>query len=195
MDWDEVVKHTLLEEQEGKEVWEKLQAKELTCADLSDEQFGTLGEYFMGEMLGDSHAAMNARMIQMHGEEGEEEIHIAMGKQISGCDTSATPTNVEGAWMPMMGAINDDGSVSFFGNSLGHGHMGYWGYNSNLGAVGWFFMMFILWALMAFALLRFLRWLTKRNKSSVSPLDVLKERYARGDIDKETFEKMKKDLV
>ncbi|HEY9584512.1 MAG TPA: hypothetical protein VJI33_02970, partial [Candidatus Paceibacterota bacterium] len=39
-DWDAVVEHTLREEQEGKEVWDKLQAKELTCENLSDEQFG-----------------------------------------------------------------------------------------------------------------------------------------------------------
>src|SRR3990167_11213175 len=59
-DWEEVVEHTLREEQEGKEVWNKLQANELACGNFSDEQFGVLGEYFMGQMAGDSHAAMNA---------------------------------------------------------------------------------------------------------------------------------------
>ena len=88
-DWDAVVEHTLREEQEGREVWDKLQAKELACENLSDEQFGVLGEYFMGQMAGDSHAAMNAMMIQTHGEEGEKQIHIVMGKRLSGCDTSA----------------------------------------------------------------------------------------------------------
>ena len=43
--------HTAREEAEGKAVWEKLQAKELTCKDLSDDNFGTLGEYFMGQMF------------------------------------------------------------------------------------------------------------------------------------------------
>src|SRR3989344_6750854 len=63
-DWEEIVEHTAREEQEGKEVWDKLQAKELTCDNLGDEQFGVLGEYFMGQMAGESHAAMNAMMIQ-----------------------------------------------------------------------------------------------------------------------------------
>src|SRR3989338_1670163 len=67
-DWEEVLEHTLREEQEGKELWEKLQAKEVNCADLSDHDFGTLGEYFMGTMMGDSHTAMNAMMMQVHGE-------------------------------------------------------------------------------------------------------------------------------
>ena len=49
-DWDAVVEHTLREEQEGKEVWNKLQTNELACESLNDEQFGVLGEYFMGQM-------------------------------------------------------------------------------------------------------------------------------------------------
>src|SRR3989344_911387 len=76
VDWNEVIDHTAREEQEGKELWNKLQAKETVCADLNDEQYGVLGEYFMGTMAGDSHAAMNAMMIQAHGEDGEEQIHI-----------------------------------------------------------------------------------------------------------------------
>src|SRR3989338_8325577 len=89
VDWNEVVEHTTREEQEGKELWNKLQVKEAACADLNDEQYGVLGEYFIGQMAGDSHAAMNAMMIQAHGEDGEEQIHIVMGKRLSGCDTSA----------------------------------------------------------------------------------------------------------
>src|SRR3989344_3973058 len=78
VDWKEVVEHTAREEQEGKGLWDTLQAKEIACENLSDEQFGVLGEYFMGQMAGESHAAMNAMMIQAHGEDGEEQIHIVM---------------------------------------------------------------------------------------------------------------------
>src|SRR3989344_7189288 len=75
VNWNEVVEHTAREEQEGKELWNKLQAKEVACENLNDEQYGVLGEYFMGTMAGDSHAAMNAMMIQTHGEDGEKQIH------------------------------------------------------------------------------------------------------------------------
>src|SRR3990172_5359585 len=102
VDWNEVVEHTTREEQEGKDVWNKLQAKDVACADLNDEQYGVLGEYFMGQMAGESHAAMNAMMIQAHGEDGEEQIHIVMGKRLSGCDTSAAFPAIIGGWMPMM---------------------------------------------------------------------------------------------
>ena len=112
-DWEEVVEHTTREEQEGKELWDKLQAKEVACENLNDEQYGVLGEYFMGQIAGNSHAAMNAMMIQAHGEDGEEQIHIAMGKRLSGCDTSAAFPAGSGGWMPMMNRMG--GGWSFAG--------------------------------------------------------------------------------
>src|SRR3989344_6541629 len=81
--------HTAREEAEGKAIWGKLQTKELTCKDLSDDNFETLGEYFMGQMIGDFHEAMNNMMIQMMDEKGEKQMHVVMGKRLSGCDTSA----------------------------------------------------------------------------------------------------------
>src|SRR3990167_4322305 len=71
--------HTALEEAEGKDVWEKLQAKQLDCKDVSEEGFEALGEYFMGQMMGDAHAAMNTMIVQMMGEAGEEQMHGVMG--------------------------------------------------------------------------------------------------------------------
>src|SRR3989344_144759 len=47
--------HTAREEAEGKEVWQKMERKEVGCKNLTDEQFAVLGEYFMGEMTGDAH--------------------------------------------------------------------------------------------------------------------------------------------
>src|SRR3989338_5447211 len=81
--------HTAREEAEGKEIWGKLQTGELKCEGLSDENFGALGEYFMGQMAGDSHEAMNNMMIRMMGEEGEEAMHVAMGKRMSECEPNA----------------------------------------------------------------------------------------------------------
>lgn len=102
VDWSAIVEHTRQGEREGKILLDKLQTKETVCTDLLDEQFDQLGEYFMGQMMGDSHAAMNAMMIQMHGEEGEEQIHVVMGKRLSGCDSSAAFPMGGDAWMPMM---------------------------------------------------------------------------------------------
>src|SRR3989338_812180 len=82
VDWNEVVEHTAREEQEGKELWDKLQAKEGACENLRDEQ-----------------------------------IHIVMGKRLSGCDTSAIFPAISGGWMPMMNMMWGGWSSPFGNNS------------------------------------------------------------------------------
>ena len=192
-DWDAVVEHTLREEQEGKEVWNKLQTNELACENLSDEQFGVLGEYFMGQMAGDSHAAMNAMMIQTH---GEEQIHIVMGKRLSGCDTSAAFPAGSGGWMPMMnmmwgGWSSPSGSNNSTNNMMNFGF-------EPLNGFGWIFMT-LWWVLTIAGIVVLTKWLTSRSRGThnheKSALEVLKERYAKGEIDKKEFEEKKKDLV
>jgi len=206
-DWDAVVEHTLREEQEGKELWDKLQAKELTCENLSDEQFGVLGEYFMGQMAGESHAAMNAMMIQAHGEEGEEQIHIVMGKRLSGCDTSAAFPAGSGGWMPMMNPVRNGASngvnmmwggwSSPFGSNNSTNNMMNFGFGP-FGGFGWIFMV-LWWVLIIAGIVALIKWLMSQSRGThnheKSALEVLKERYAKGEIDKKEFEEKKKDLV
>jgi len=194
VDWEEVVEHTVREEQEGKELWNKLQAKEVVCADINDEQYGVLGEYFMGQMAGDSHAAMNAMMIQAHGEDGEEQIHIVMGKRLSGCDTSAAFPAISGGWMPMMN-IMWGGWTSPFSNNSTNNMMNF-GFGP-FGGFGWIFMI-LWWVLIISGIVALIKWLTSQSRSGdnrgKSALDVLKERYAKGEIDKKEFEEKKRDL-
>ena len=195
-DWNEVVEHTAREEQEGKELWNKLQAKEIVCENLGDEQYGVLGEYFMGQMAGDSHAAMNAMMIQAHGEDGEEQIHIVMGKRLSGCDTSAAFPAISGGWMPMM-SMMWGGWSSPFGSNNSTNNMMNFGFGP-FGGFGWIFMI-LWWVLIIAGIVALIKWLTGQSRGThhneKSALDVLKERYAKGEIDKKEFEEKKKDLV
>ncbi len=185
--------HTAREEAEGKIVWEKLQAKEISCADLSDENFGTLGEYFMGTMTGDSHAAMNAMMIQMHGEEWEEQIHIIMGKRLSGCDTSAAFPGGSSGWPSMMtGMWSFPSELNQTSNSMmNFGFMPF-------GWFGWIFMV-LWWVLIIVGIVALIKWLAGQSHGShnheKSSLDILQERYAKGEINKTEFEEKKKDLI
>lgn len=171
--------HTAREEAEGKAVWKKLQAKELICEDLSDDNFGTLGEYFMGQMVGASHKAMNNMMIQMMGENGEEQMHVAMGKRLSGCDTSAAIPSQGVGFMPMMQMM-----------------MGGW--SSPFGGFGWIFMI-LWWVLIIAGIVALIRWLIGQSRGiydhQKSPLEILKERYAKSEIDRKEFEDKKKDLT
>lgn len=162
--------HTAREEAEGKEIWEKLQAKQLECKNLTDDNFEVLGEYFMGQMAGGSHEVMNNMMVRMMGEEGEKQMHIAMGKRNSGCDTS---------FIPMMG--------SGFSNMMGG-----WG---GFGIFGWLFML-LFWLLVILGVVALIRYLAKSvsSRDNKTPLDILKERYARGEINKKEFEEKKKGL-
>jgi len=198
--------HTAREEQEGKETWEKLQSKQIECKNLTDEQYGSLGEYFMGQSIGNTqrHALMNQMMTNMMGEEGEEQAHIAMGKRMSGCDPNASlPQNMMGGgMMPMMMSMMMAPLRQGFEGQGGGGNpmMGYGGWNNMMGGfglLGWIPML-LFWILLILGVVALLRYLGGSGRSSDkgrSPLDILKERYAKGEIDKKEFEQMKKDLV
>src|SRR3989338_177020 len=187
--------HTAREEAEGKAIWEELQAKQAGCADLSDEDFGALGEYFMGQMMGDSHEAMNAMMTQMLGKEGEEQMHVVMGKRLSGCDTSAAYPSQGAGFLPMMQMMMG-GWSSPSGLKQGNNSMMNFGL-SPFGGFGWIFMI-LWWVLIIAGIIALIKWLMAQSHGShgheKSPLEILKERYAKGEIDKKKFDERKKDL-
>ena len=177
--------HTASEETEGKEIWEKLQAKQLECKNLTDEKYGALGEYFMGQSIGNTqrHALMNQMMTSMMGEESEEQMHIAMGKRLSGCEPNAPVPSSGVGFMPMMWMMGGGGNPMM-------------GWGGSFGIFGWITMIafWLLLILGVIALILYLGGSGKRNDEGKSPLDILKERYARGEIDKKEFEERKKDL-
>jgi putative membrane protein len=83
------------------------------------------------------------------------------------------------------------------GSHMGPGMMGGWG-------MGWFGMIFMLifWVLVIVGLIFLIKWLIQTTKkepeamhSGSRALDILKERYARGEINKEEFEEKKRVLA
>jgi putative membrane protein len=59
--------------------------------------------------------------------------------------------------------------------------------------------MVLFWGLVIFGILSLINWTRRGGEESVaqeeSPLEILKRRYARGEIDRREFEERKRDLV
>ena len=76
------------------------------------------------------------------------------------------------------------------------GDMGYgWGWGMGFGMIS----MVLFWVIVILGIVVLVRWIGGSAASSAAPpsktpLDILKERYARGDIDKQEFEEKKRDL-
>jgi putative membrane protein len=77
----------------------------------------------------------------------------------------------------------------FWGMHPMWGMWGAWGF-------GMMLMMLAFWGLIIVGLVLGLRWLLTQGRESRSDtaLDILRQRYARGEIDKEEFEARKRDL-
>jgi len=61
------------------------------------------------------------------------------------------------------------------------------------GVLGFLIMVFF-WALIIAGIVALVRYLRASKLPTKTPLEILKERYAKGEITKEEFEKMKTDL-
>lgn len=204
---------TAQEEAQGKIIYDNLQANKVSCSNISDNDFELLGDYYMGQMMGSSHAAMDALMTQRIGENNNRLMHIAFGKRLSGCDTSASFPSQGVGFLPMMGIMgnwstynnNDNYNPpnnfnSMMGNYFGNSMMGF-GYGYGAGWLG-VILMILFWVLVIVAIVAFVGWLvrqakitTHNNDNGNQAIDILKERYAKGEINKEEFKAKKKDLA
>jgi hypothetical protein len=95
---------------QGGTLYQKMQSKEMSCAQATDADFELMGEYFMEQnMPMADHDMMNDRLKTMMGDEGEETVHMNIGKHGSKCDAS-------GEAMGMMGGHD----MNMNGMEMGH---------------------------------------------------------------------------
>ena len=74
---------------------------------------------------------------------------------------------------------------------------GGWGVSNMMGWFGGGIMMLVFWVLFIIFIVWIVREISGKNSRSRSDsnvLEILKERYAKGEIDKKEFEEKKKDL-
>ena len=77
--------------QTGQDLYSKFQSKQTSCSQLRDGDFEKIGEYLMNQSFGgnsNAHIQMNNTMKQMIGENGEEQMHIRLAKNATGCSTN-----------------------------------------------------------------------------------------------------------
>ncbi len=72
----------------------------------------------------------------------------------------------------------------------------WWGWGMGFGWIS----MILFWGLVAFAIVALVKWLTPQSPGGASPrertpLEILEQRYARGEIDREEFEQKRRDLA
>jgi putative membrane protein len=99
------------------------------------------------------------------------------------------------AWWPILAIVERSGALSAQGRMYEwhwEMHPMWWGWG-----IGMMAMMFLFWALVIVGLIVGIRWLLGQGKAtrSDSALEILRQRYARGEINKEEFESKKKDLL
>lgn len=168
--------------------------QKLNISKISDDEWERLGDAAMElQHPGKAHEMMD----QMMGGEGSEslrQVHINMGKAYLGYGQNYGYGMMGGN---MMGNWNNNtkndqrGGGSYMMGNYGYNPMGYYG-----GGFG-FIAIILFWGLIIFGVVVLLKWVLSQSKISTqgkSTLDIIKERYAKGEIDKKEFEEMKKDL-
>ena len=189
------------EAQQGAKVLRNLQADKASCTSLATEDFDHVGEYVMERMLGSAttHEAMNRQMVAMMGASGETQAHVYMGQRFAGCASGRAPTAF-GAMMGMMGAgmmgsaSGASGSSSMMGGSsertaamMGSGSRNdSWSSGDTVMVV----LMGLLLAVVAGVLVAWHPW----RRPDVTPLETLRQRFARGDIDQGEFDRLRRAL-
>ena len=166
---------------------EEIIKQKIPCENLTEEQLEVLGDYYMEQMHpGELHEIMDERM----GGEGSEslrQVHINMGRAFYCGDNGAMPS---GMMNMMMGRnIIGEGGYGMMANNFGYSMIG------NFTPFGWgfgFIFMIIFWGLIIWLIVWLVMKLTKQK--SETPLEILKKRFAKGEITKEEFEDMKKKL-
>lgn len=185
---------TYTHENEIKEGKNLVESK-ITCDKLNNEQLEAIGEYLMEQMHpGESHKTIHQMMGMEEETEYHRRFHINMAKMMYCGQSGMMGGGMMG--MPMMTGDWSNPKGFNFNNSMMASMMNF----GSWGVWGWLGLIFMIlfWVLIVLGIVVLIKWLVNQLsgiKKEKSALDILKERYAKGEISKEEFEEKKKDLT
>ncbi len=184
-----------------KEILSALQLNKISCADLSRNNFESLGRYFVSEKFSSSLAHFYEHLNFILGDSGAKQYLISFGFRKSGCSVSTKkdlPPYIENSMKA--GIPNDLNSKNSIQKKSLPGIL-YYGYSNeydvNYGRCEYrfFFLIFLLIGVIFFGYLLYRNIIHNCGKcNSENAIRIIKERFARGEIDQFEFEEMKRLL-
>lgn len=157
------------------------------------------GRQIMSQMMGANYNSMNDYMEEIMGANGAQSMYEMVGK------ITASGLTVSDA--KPLGDLITACQAQSTNNYRPGGMMGGWNWGSTaetgLGVGGLFLIfggiiMIIFWVIIILSATALIRWLVnylKGSSASSRAIEILKEKYAKGEITKKEFEAKKKDLM
>ncbi len=157
---------------------------EISCEKLTDEQLESMGDYYMEQMHPrEAHEIMD-NMMGGEGSKSLRQVHINMAKRLYCNDNLYIGYGMmgSGGMMEMMNMLGG-GMMGGYPASYAYSNYGYWN---------------IFWILLFAAVIFLIVWIVykfgiKKTASEI-PLNILKKRFAKGEITKKEFDDMKKEM-
>lgn len=163
----------------------------ISCDELSDEQREAIGEYYMEQMHpGEEHEAMD-EMMGGEGSESLRSMHIQMARSRY-CDEGGMMGMMGSGSMMGSGGMMDDKTYSYKKSGGMMKMMGSWPF-SWFGIGGFVFKILFL-GLIIWLIVWLINKYSKQAGKTESAMEILKKRFAKGDINKKQFEGMKKEI-
>ena len=154
----------------------------ISCNKLTNEQLEEIGDYYMEQMHpGESHELMD-NMMGGEGSESLKQVHINMAKRLYCNENVYIGYGMMGSG-GMMNMMGRGMMGNYYPASYNYSNYGYWN-------IFWILLLAVVIFLIVWIIYRF----GIKNISSETPLNILRKRFAKGEITKKEFENMKKDM-